>query len=352
MFDISGTMLMVYWLLVYGLKSIWLPFLWPVFNQIFLMMFLSGWLRRSNVLTGAEWIQTRFGRGTGANLAHLSVVVFALIQVIGMLAYAFKGIGKFAVVILPWRFTGATEGLLSDENIYAIILLLLTSLYAIKGGMVSVVITEVMQFSILTVTSIIIGCIAIYKVSPEMVQAAVPAGWFSPFFGWKLGLDWTGILDKANDAIRQDGNEFFTIIFGLMFFKGVLASLAGPLPELRHAARAGHPQPARGLHDERVRQRRALLPPLHDDRRPDDPGPGLLHAADARHGQAGLREAPADRADAICPRRRGRPVAGRPAGRVHVEFRGHHQRRPRLPRQRHLQALHQPAFLRAHATSY
>jgi Na+/proline symporter len=230
MFDISGTMLMVYWLLVYGLKSIWLPFLWPVFNQIFLMMFLSGWLRRSNVLTGAEWIQTRFGRGTGANLAHLSVVVFALIQVIGMLAYAFKGIGKFAVVILPWRFTGATEGLFSDENIYAIILLLLTSLYAIKGGMVSVVITEVMQFSILTVTSIIIGCIAIYKVSPEMVQAAVPAGWFSPFFGWKLGLDWTGILDKVNDAIRQDGNEFFAIIFGLMFFKGVLASLAGPLP--------------------------------------------------------------------------------------------------------------------------
>lgn len=230
MFDISGTMLMVYWLLIYGLKSIWLPFLWPVFNQIFLMMFLSAWLRRSNVLTGAEWIQTRFGRGTGANLAHISVVIFAVIQVVGMLAYAFKGIGKFAVVILPWRFTGATEGLLSDENIYAIILLLLTSLYAIKGGMVSVVITEVMQFTVLTTTSVIIGCIAIYKVSPEMIQAVVPAGWFNPFFGWKLGLDWTGILDKANDAIRQDGNEFFTIIFGLMFFKGILASLAGPLP--------------------------------------------------------------------------------------------------------------------------
>src|SRR5512139_6930 len=132
MFDISGTMWMVYILFVYGLKSLWL-----VFNQIFLMMFLSGWLRRSNVLTGAEWIQTRFGRGTGANLAHVSVVLFAVIQVIGMLAYAFKGIGKFAVVILPWRFTGATEGLFSDENIYAMILLLLTSLYAIKGGMFS-----------------------------------------------------------------------------------------------------------------------------------------------------------------------------------------------------------------------
>jgi SSS family solute:Na+ symporter len=230
MFDISGTMLMVYWLFVYGLKSLWLPFLWPVFNQIFLMMFLSGWLRRSNVLTGAEWIQTRFGRGAGANLAHLSVVFFALVNVVGMLAYAFKGIGKFAVVMLPWHLTGATEGIFSDENIYAIIILGLTSLYAIKGGMISVVITEVMQFTILTVTSITIGVIAIYKVSPEMIQGAIPAGWANPFFGWHLGLDWTGILDKVNDAIRQDGNELFTIIFGLMFFKGVLASLAGPSP--------------------------------------------------------------------------------------------------------------------------
>ena len=33
-----------------------------------------------------------------------------------------------------------------------------------------------------------------------------------------------------NDAIRKDGNEWFGIIFGLMFFKGILASLAGPAP--------------------------------------------------------------------------------------------------------------------------
>jgi Na+/proline symporter len=230
MFDISGTMWLVYVLFVYGLKSIWLPWVWPTFNQIFLMMFLSAWLRRSNVLTGAEWIQTRFGRDRGANLAHLSVVLFALISVVGMLAFCFKGIGKFAAVMLPWHFTSTTQGPFSNENIYAIIILSLTSVYVIKGGMVSVVITEVMQFTILTVTSVIIGLVAMYKVSPEMIQAAVPAGWTSPFFGWKLGLDWTGILNQVNDAIKQDDNGFFGIIFGLMFFKGVLASLAGPMP--------------------------------------------------------------------------------------------------------------------------
>lgn len=230
MFDISGTMWLVSILFIYGLKSLWLPWLWPVFNQIFLMMFLSAWLRRSNVLTGAEWIQTRFGRGRGANLAHLSVVFFALINVIGMLAYAFKGVGQFAVVMLPWHFTEAKTGVFTDENIYAMIILGLTSLYAIKGGMISVVITEVLQFTILTLTSVAIGIIAVYKVSPEMIRNAIPAGWLNPFFGWHLGLDWKGILDTANAKIHSDGNELFGIIFGMMFFKGVLASLAGPAP--------------------------------------------------------------------------------------------------------------------------
>jgi Na+/proline symporter len=242
MFDISGTMLMVYWLFVYGAKSLWLPFAWPVFNQIFMMMYLSGWLRRSNVLTGAEWIQFRFGRGTGANLAHLSVVLFALLNVIGMLAYAFKGIGAFAEQMLPWDLhAGLAEwapslvasdasGVLSNENLYAFVILLLTSLYAIKGGMVSVVITEVMQFLILSLTSVIIGITAMQLVSPETIERTVPAGWLSPFFSWNVGHDWSGIVDRANDMIRKDGNELFMVVFGLMLCKGVLASLAGPAP--------------------------------------------------------------------------------------------------------------------------
>jgi len=61
MFDISGTMWMVSLCFVYGMKSLWIPWLWPVFNQVFMMMFLSKWLRRSNATTGSEWIATRFG---------------------------------------------------------------------------------------------------------------------------------------------------------------------------------------------------------------------------------------------------------------------------------------------------
>ena len=102
MFDISGTMWLVALCVVYGLKSIWIPWLWPVFNQVFLMVYLSAWLRRSNVLTGAEWIETRFGNGTGGELSQFVVIAFAVLSVLGFLAYGFLGIGKFIEIFLPW----------------------------------------------------------------------------------------------------------------------------------------------------------------------------------------------------------------------------------------------------------
>jgi len=220
-FDITGTMLLVYWCFAYGLKSVWFPWVWPTFNQIFLMVYLAAWLRRSNVLTGAEWIQTRFGRGTGAKLAHISVVVFALITVIGFIAYAFKGIGKFADILLPWDL---------DPNTYAVIILGITSVYVVKGGMHSVVLTEVLQFAIMTVVSIAIGVIAMIHVSPEMIDAVVPEGWRSLWFGWTMDVQWTGAFEMIQGKMAEDGMSLFSIFFGLMLCKGVLASMAGPSP--------------------------------------------------------------------------------------------------------------------------
>src|ERR1700709_1514935 len=104
MFDISGTMWMVALCFVYGMKSIWIPWLWPVFNQVFMMMFLSKWLRRSNANTGAEWLRTRFGlTGRGVKGSHIIVIAFALISCLGFLAYGFVGLGKFMEIFIPWE---------------------------------------------------------------------------------------------------------------------------------------------------------------------------------------------------------------------------------------------------------
>ena len=87
---------------IYGVKATWLLWVWPLFNVIFRMMYLGTWVRRSNVLTGAEWMRTRFGDSRGAELAYLSVVVYALVSVVGFLGYAFRGIGKFTRPFFPW----------------------------------------------------------------------------------------------------------------------------------------------------------------------------------------------------------------------------------------------------------
>ena len=227
MFDISGTMWMVMLLFVYGLKSVWIPWMWPVFNQIFLMIFLSIWLRRSGVMTGAEWIKFRFGNGQGAKLAHLIVVIFAVAVVITYVAYGFIGIGKFASVFLPWELSA---NVYHNEVYYGLIITFLTTLYVVKGGMYSVVFTEVLQYAIMTIASIIIGGIAMSRVSPELLAKYIPDNWVNIFFKWELDLDWSTILPSANNQITSDGWQLFTAFFMMILLKGVLQSLAGPAP--------------------------------------------------------------------------------------------------------------------------
>lgn len=231
MFDITGTMWTVTILFIYGLKSVWLPWLWPVWNQVFLMMFLAVWMRRSNVMTGAEWLKTRFGNNKGSELSHLIVVLFAVIAVIGFITYGFKGVGKFSEIFFPWnletQFLGIT---ISSANMYAIIIMSITTLYVIKGGMYSVVFTEVLQFLIMTVACGLVGYIAFSMVSAEQINAAVPDGWKNLFFGWKLNMDWSNSLPAVNAKIAEDGYTLFTALMMMMIFKGILVSIAGPVP--------------------------------------------------------------------------------------------------------------------------
>jgi SSS family solute:Na+ symporter len=232
MFDISGTMWLVTIMFVYGLKSVWLPWLWPTFNQIFLMIYLSTWLRRSNVTTGAQWIGTRFGTGAGARLSHAIVVVFAIVGCLGFMAYGFIGLGKFIQIFIPWEVVSPYVPFHVPDayvpHVYGLAFTVVAIFYTILGGMSSIVLADLVQYSIMTVAAVIIGGIAMHELSSHPL--AVPAGWHSPFFGWNLGLDWKGIIDAVNDKIANDHFSAFTIIMMLMLFKGIGASAAGPAP--------------------------------------------------------------------------------------------------------------------------
>jgi solute:Na+ symporter, SSS family len=233
MFDISGTMWMVALCFVYGMKSLWIPWLWPVFNQVFMMMFLSKWLRRSNATTGAEWLATRFGvTGKGVRGSHNIVVAFALLSCFGFLAYGFVGLGKFIEIFVPWDLVKDYIPFAVSRqfvpHFYGIIFTLFAMFYSILGGMHSIVLGDVIKYCVMTVACISIAVIAMIHLHGKSMT--VPAGWENPFFSWKLDLDWSTIIPDANKKISEDGFGLFGIFFMMMLFKGVLASLAGPTP--------------------------------------------------------------------------------------------------------------------------
>jgi SSS family solute:Na+ symporter len=237
MFDITGTMWLVYNIFVYGGKGIWLPWLWPTFNQIFLAVYLAAWIRRSNVLTGAEWITTRFGEGRGGELSRLIVVVFALVSVVGFIAYDFQGMGKFTASFLPWDWS---------PNTYGIVIMGITAVYVLLGGMISVVLTDVAQFVIMAICSLAIAIIAMIEVTPAQITAAVPQGWSNIFFGWRLDLDWSDKLPILMHNVQSDGYTIFGLFFMAMLFKGILVSIAGPAPnyDMQRVLAARNPKEA------------------------------------------------------------------------------------------------------------
>ncbi len=242
-FDITGTMWFVAMLFTYGVKAAFIPWIWPLFDRVFRQVYLGPWIRRSNVLTGAEWMRTRFGKDLGGNLSHISVVVYALVATIGFLGYAFQGIGKFAEVFFPWDLAW---GPFSSTDMYAIVILGITTAYLLLGGWYSVVLTDLVQFGLLTVASVFIAIVAIDKVSPEALAKVVPAGWNKLLFGWKLNLDWSGLIDQLNTKISEDGFSLFGVLIMMMLFKGLLVSMAGPSPGygMQHVLSTRNPREA------------------------------------------------------------------------------------------------------------
>ena len=232
MFDVSGTAWMVGILFLYGVKSFMFMWLWPIWNQIFVMMFLAVWIRRSNVMTGSEWILTRFGDKKSGRFSHMIVAIFAIIAAIGFIAYFFEGVGKFLTIILPWDLTLqiAETVLFNSEESYALIIIVLTTIYTIKGGMFSVVATEVLQYGIMIIAAVLVAGYAFFAISDVEINNVISDEWRNIFFVWELETHWGDQFQAFNDLIDSEGFKMFGVLIGMTLFKGFFASIAGPTP--------------------------------------------------------------------------------------------------------------------------
>lgn len=207
-FDITGTMWIVSMLFILGMKSMWIHWMWGFLMGAFFLAYIGRWVRRSNVMTGAEWMITRFGNGRGGNVARTAYAFMAVITLSSFIGYDFQGIGKFASVYLHL-----------PPALCAFVIIGITTTYVVLGGLYSVVVTDVIQTIILTVASLIIAGVAYYYVTPDMIARSIPQGWNSLLPEWRIES-----LAGSDHAEYQ----LFGALVLVWVLKGILLNAGGP----------------------------------------------------------------------------------------------------------------------------
>ena len=204
-FDITGTMWIVSLFVVMGLKGMWVQWIWGFIIPVFYMVYMGKWIRRSGVMTGSEWMETRFGRGKAGELARASYTLYAVLTITAFLAYGATGMGKFGAVFLPF-----------NEHVCAALIIGVTGTYVIVGGFHGVVLVEIFQTIILSAGAILIACLGFLRVSPELLSAKVVPEWHSLMPRW--------------DFAYLSGTEYelFGALLIVWVMKGLLLSLSGP----------------------------------------------------------------------------------------------------------------------------
>jgi len=225
-FDITGTMWIISILYVLGFKSMWHHWMWGFLMGAFFMGYMGKWVRRSNVMTAAEWMKTRFGSDAGGRLARTAYALMAVLTLASFVGYAYQGIGKFASVYIPlellakhtpnlWLVHILTK---HEPDCLAVLIIGVTTFYVVLGGLYSVVVTDVIQTIILTLGSIIIACIAWSYLTPE-AMSALPEKFSSLSVPWRI---------EEFAGTENVQFEFFGALVIVWVMKGLLLNAGGP----------------------------------------------------------------------------------------------------------------------------
>ncbi len=211
--DIAGIMALVGALFYLGLKTIWMTnIFWGWFAMAGYMAFQAKWIRRSGVMSFAEWNETRFGKDRDAEMARLASAIFLLVLMVFNLMYMAVGIGKFAEDFFPlerWQTT--------------LIVFAVVGIYVTLGGFYGVVITDILQTILITIGAIVMIVMVFTQGIGTDLAASKPEGWSSLGLTWHL---WPGYLEST-PAAYQHFNLFGPLMiigFTWMMFR----VLAGP----------------------------------------------------------------------------------------------------------------------------
>ena len=93
-----------------GQRFLWIQWEWGFVTMACFAAFMGKWLRRSKVMTGAEWMIIRFGNGAPGQIARTSYAVLAVVIAVAFIGFAEYGCGRFLHVFIPTMPPDPTDG--------------------------------------------------------------------------------------------------------------------------------------------------------------------------------------------------------------------------------------------------
>lgn len=210
-FDVTGVMWTIAFFYIMGQRFFWIQWEWGFVAIVACFAaFMGKWLRRSRVVTGAEWMIIRFGNSGAGRLARTSYAVLAVVVAVAFTGFAEYGGGQFLHAFIPQY----------SPHTLAVVLIVITAIYTILGGLYGVVVTDLIQFGLILIGSTILIIKAVGMSSYETLAKAVPPEWFefTPLAHWSHLEHWE----------MTRGYSLFLMLSVVWVLKGTLLSLGGP----------------------------------------------------------------------------------------------------------------------------
>jgi Na+/proline symporter len=240
--DMGGTAYQSGWYFLVGAKGFWLCVEGAVALLLsFQMVYVAKWLRRSNVMTNAEWMLFRFGDKKHGQLARITSAASALVICVGLMCFFFEGAGKVLVEFLPIAVeekiellelekaerlqkddtpTGIAEQtqdaraermkilrkkIENAENLAGLAFFVLVGIYTVASGFFGVIYTDLLQAFLIAGLILFVGCKAFAVGTPEYFSQHASPEWTNLFSdgGWRPALpdrfaELKGYAEKAN----------------------------------------------------------------------------------------------------------------------------------------------------------
>ncbi len=211
--DISGTMINTAFVFALGASGFFIEIRGGVtLIMAFLMIFQGKWNRRALVMTLAEWMHFRFGKGKQGDVARLIAAISIITVTIAMITYFAIGSGKFVGEFLGIpAFWG-----LSSQFWAATLMIALAMIYTVASGLYGVIWTDVFQGVLIFGTILYICGLAFFSFNlPDLFQVSVPLreGGFMALNTTKDA--WTSILPSWNLNLPEQSAYSIYNLFGI-----------------------------------------------------------------------------------------------------------------------------------------